>query len=263
MDFDFATAETVDDLATVPENFRGAYEEKDGKYVLSDAARPLATAIAGLSKALKGERTLTGELRKKPDATSVLRDVFGEDLDLDTAKDKIQGYVATIAERTKVDPAKIRGEIEATFSTERKGFETRLAGMQNTLSSYLVQKEAATAIAGAKGNATLLMPHVAGRAKVVEENGEYVVRVLDADGQYRGDGQGGFMGVAELVAEMKTKPEFGGAFESDKSGGSQQQQRNTPPGPAAQQRQQQRDGQANKSSSDKIASGLARLTGGH
>jgi hypothetical protein len=45
-----------------------------------------------------------------------------------------------------------------------------------------------------------------------DENGEYTVRVVDAQGDARSDGRGGWMTVRDLVAEMKTT--FPMAFES-------------------------------------------------
>lgn len=257
---DFVFTDTVDDINTVPENWRGAYADVNGTLTLQDAFKPFATSISGLSTALGKERKKSGELAGRPDAATLIKNIFGEDLDEEGAKTKLQSFVTQLAEKGKVDPAKLRQEIEQTFVNERNQLNDRNTKMETTLQRYLVNNDALQALGELKGNSTLLLPHIVGQAKVVLDGEDYVVRVLDADGQYRGDGQGGFMGVKALVAEMKTKPEFAAAFESDKqNGGTQRQQQNLPAGQRTTQAAVRQEANANRSSVDKISAGLAKL----
>ena len=135
--------------------------------------------------------------------------------------------------------------------------------METTLVEHLVGNVAKSAIAEHKGNELFLMPHIEKQAKVVkdEASGKYVVRVLDGEGQFRGDGKGGFMGVGDLVGEMKANKQFGGAFESTQTGGGHQQNGRQVDRQTS-QFQQQRDGQQGRTATDKIAGGLAALEGG-
>jgi hypothetical protein len=263
MEFDFAQNTTVDSLDTVPENFRGAYVDAgDGKFKVDDRVTGLVGAITGLSGALKKERDTTKTLKGVVPAETVLTQLFGEDVkDVDAAKAVIDDYVAKIATKSNVDPAKIKADIEKGFATERQGYIDKNSKMQGTLEKYLVSNEAATELAAAKGNPVLLGPHIKAVTKVVEENGEYVVRVVDAEGSYRGDGQGGFMGVKGLVAEMKASKDFAAAFESEqKGGGNQERKQHIGAGPGAVNQARQAAANANKSSTDMIASGLGKLT---
>lgn len=262
MEWDFE-AESVDaeTFARCPTDYQGAYAQgADGKYALQDAFKPFAKSVAGLGKALKGERTVTQTLRGQKDATSILKEVFGEDVqDAETAKTRYAEITQQLADKAKVDPEKIKADIEKTYATRETELNGRVEKMQGTLDKYLVENAARASLAGAKGNATLLLPHIKGQAKVVEHEGEYVVRVLDADGQYRGDGRGGFMTVDDLVAELKKSKDYSAAFESEaKPGGGPVRQA---PGAAVrdQRRQDERD---QRTPAQKIADGLkARRAG--
>lgn len=219
MEFSFSQNQTVEDINAVPESFRGAYAQgQDGKYTVAPEFMGFATAIDGLNTALRRERDAHGNLKKQPTAAAVL-EALGFD-SVDAAKGKYDELNQTIAERSKVDPAKIKKDIEATFETERQGFRTQLGGMEATLFKHLVQNTARGALSEHKGNELFLMPHIERQAKVVkDDSGEYVVRVVDGEGQYRGDGKGGFMGVNDLVAELKANKAYAGAFESSNGGG--------------------------------------------
>jgi len=263
MEFDFSQSETLDNLDGVPEPFRPAYlAGEDGKFVIAPTFKPLAEAITGLNRALKSERTEHGKVKGQKDVQTAVKEALGNFgiEDLATARSKIEELTTTVANRASVDPAKIRAEIEATFAGERTASTARTEKMQRRLESHLIGRTAATEIAGAKGNAILLMPHVEKQCRVVEDGDEYVVRVVDADGQWRGDGKGGYMGVGDLVNEMKVNRSFASAFESDVTNPQrqqQQQQQPTRPGPKTVVTAANPQGE--KNAVDKVAAGLAAL----
>jgi hypothetical protein len=230
MDWDFSTNASIDEetYGKVPEGYRGAYEKgEDGKYGIAPTAKPFVDAIVGLRGALNNERKATKDLKGQKDVAAVIKETFGFET-VEEAKAKFDEYAKAAAEGAKVDPAKIKADIEATFNKERAKSDEKVQKMQGTLERYLVDGAAKAAIAAAKGNAVLLAPHIASRVKVVEDGDEYVVRVLDAQGDYRGDGMGGFMTVEALVAEMKGDKTFAGAFESEAPGGSDVRQGRQP-----------------------------------
>jgi hypothetical protein len=77
------------------------------------------------------------------------------------------------------------------------------------------------ALQAAKGNIKLLGPHITARTKVLQnEKGEYEVRVVGDDGEFRGDNKGGFLTVGGLIEEFKKDPDFKYAFEAEGKGGS-------------------------------------------
>jgi hypothetical protein len=259
MEFTFGQNATLDALDPVPEQFRGAYQQgADGKYVVNPALKGIVEAMDGLNTALGKERTQHGELKKTKDVSAAVAEALGTlgIKTLDEAKAKLTELNELVAANSKVDPAKIKSEIEATFNTEREGFKTQLSGMQATLDKHLVENAALSALSAAKGNPALLMPIVKGQAKVVKDGDDYVVRVLDKDGQYRGDGKGGFMTVTDLVNELKGHADYKVAFASDAPTGGGDKNRQQQTSRQTQQREQQRQG-ADRSPAELIASGLA------
>jgi hypothetical protein len=263
MEWDFTANQEIDEaaLGTAPEGYRGAYAKDDatGKYKIADAYRPFVDAITGLGGALKNERRTSGELKSQKDINTVLQEALGFD-SIDTAKAKFEELNNQVLTASKVDPAKIQADIEKRFNGQMAEKDKELDGMRGTLKTYLVDNSAVTALAAAKGNSKLLLPLIREQVDVVKdgENG-YVVRVKDGQGDYRGNGKGGFMSVEELVNEMKASKDYAGAFESEnpRGTGPTNQQR---PGPVV------RNGLANnqgeqRNSATRIADGLAARRG--
>lgn len=258
MEFSFAQNQTVEDIATVPETFRPAYVKgDDGKFTVNQELVGMTTALDGLNGALKKERDAVKGLKGQPTATSVLEALGFENLE--AAQEGINQLKTTIAERAKVDPAKIRSEIEATFTQKEQAFNSQLKDMESTLFEHLVQNIARGALAEHKGNELFLMPHIERATKVVKDEGtgKFVVRVIDGEGQYRGDGKGGFMGVNDFVGELKANKQFAGAFASDQQQGGARP--NTPQNRAAVRDAVTNTNQGEKTGIDKIASGLDKL----
>lgn len=219
MEFDFSVNQSLEDISTVPEAYRGAYAQgADGLYTISETAKPLVDSITGLSKALKISRT---NERKTPNLQAIL-DQIGEDFtspdDVKARLEELTGQVASAA-GGKVNLEKMKADMEKAFGVKEAALKGDNEKMQRSLAKYLVDASAATALASEKGNATLLMPHVRGKVKVVADGDDYVVRVLDDAGDFRGDGKGGFMSIADLVKEMKGAKEFAAAFESETATG--------------------------------------------
>lgn len=264
MEWDFTANQEIDEsaLSTAPEGYRGAYAKDDatGKFKIADAYRPFVDAITGLGGALKNERKTSGELKGKKDVNAVLQEALGFD-SVETAKAKFDELNTLVTTASKVDPAKIKAEIETGFNARIAEKDTELEGMRGTLKTYLVDNSAVTALATAKGNSKLLLPLIREQVDVVKdgENG-YVVRVKDGQGDYRGNGKGGFMSVEELVNEMKASKDYAGAFESDQQRGTGQpnQQR---PGPVTRTGLNSNNQGEQRNSAARIADGLAARRG--
>ena len=99
-----------------------------------------------------------------------------------------------------------------------------LSGMQASLKKHLKDKELTQELARAKGNITILTPHISPFIDVRPNSaGEYEAIVIGADSNQRFNNAGKPMSIEELILEFKEKPEFKGegVFEVQKqSGGS-------------------------------------------
>lgn len=257
MEFDFSTNGTVDSLDKVPEQFRPVYTEgADKKFTINPTMKGIVDAITGLNGALKNERKTTTTLKGQKDVAAAVKEVLGFET-LEEAKAKIDELSTQIAEKSKVDPAKIKADIEKAFDVERQGLKGANAKMQGTLEKYLIDAAATGALAEAKGNVKLLLPIIKQQTAVVADGEDYVVRIKDASGDYRGNGAGGFMTVADLVKELKASSDYGVAFASDAPNGG-----GKPTGQSTQQSRQTSQRQTSQENGEKtpqqlISDGLA------
>lgn len=262
MEWDFSSNQEVDEetLGKAPEGYRGAYEKgDDGKYRISAAHKPFVDAIVGLGGALKNERNTSKTLKGQKDVGAVIKEALGFET-VEEAKARLDELTQQVATASKVDPAKIRADIEKTFNTEKEKLVNDNKAMQATLNRYMVQSAAVSALAAAKGNDKLLLPIIREQVELVKDGEDYVVRVKDGAGDYRGDGKGGFMTIEQLVAEMRGSKDYGAAFESDQQGGSGTQTGQRP-GQAARQGIQRQQSREDMNANDRIAAGLAARRG--
>lgn len=256
MDFEFLKNPTVDDVAKVPEQFRGFYAEGEGGYVLQDSFKATAGAVDGLNKSLKAARRDADEAKKnRPDLSgfAAIGQLLGLEGDEATNAEAIQAAVnKTLSESKdgKVNWDKMKKDLESGFNTKLQAKDAEIQGMGKTLQKYLVTTAAVQAIAAHKGVPDLLLPHITARTKVVKDGEDYAVRVVDESGDPRGNASGGFMSVEDLVKELKGHATFGRAFESEAPNGG-----GKPPG-SGNRTVPARPGE--KSSIDKIAAGLAK-----
>jgi hypothetical protein len=255
MDFTFGENTTVADINKVPEQFRGLYTQGEGGFVLQDSYKGVVTAVDGLNKSLKAARRDADEQRKsRPDVTaySAIGQLLGLEGDEAHNADALKGAVEkALAESKdgKVNWDKMKQSLEQGYKKQLGDKDGELQTMNKTLQKYLVTNTAISAIAANKGVPELLLPHITAQTKVIKEGDDYVVRVVDAAGDPRGNASGGFMTVEDLVKEMKSSTVFGRAFESEAKSGN-----GTPPGSG---RQQNAPKQGELSANEKIARGLA------
>jgi hypothetical protein len=197
---------TVEALDKIPEALRTQYvKTDDGKFRLDLDGYEEPTA---LKSALDKERTNARDAIAQAKAWKALG----------KTPEEIQALVEATAqaERDKLTKAgewdKLREQMnqqhQAELAKEREG----KGALRGQLEKYLVDAAAATALAAAQGNAELLLPHVKARVKVIEENGEFAVRVVDAAGNPRVNGKGEFLSMTELVGEMRQSDVYAPAF---------------------------------------------------
>jgi hypothetical protein len=216
-------------LEDVAEPLRELYEEKDGAFVLKvegDAGDVFPGLIANQQTLLSEKKTLADKLKALEGQLS--------GIDLEKAKKALEA-----ADQAEAEKLKLKGDWDTRekqlkeqlandlkkhqdqFATELKQRDDRIAKLQSSLEKNLIEAQATTAIAAAKGVPELLLPHVMRAVKVVEENGEFVARVMDSSGQPRiADVKGTPFTIANLVDEMRGNQVFGRAFEASGNGGS-------------------------------------------
>lgn len=255
MEFEFATNGTVKDLNLVPEQFRGLYAAGTDGFVLSEGYRGVATAVDGLNKSLKAARRDADTYKKGVvDLTPFgeIGQLVGLEGDDVTNPVALRTAVENVIKSSKdgaVNWDKMKGDLQKGFQTQLTAKEGEIQGMNKTLVKHLITSQAVTAIAANKGAPELLLPIISSQTKVIREGEDYVVRVVDAAGDPRGNAAGGFMSVEDLVKEMKASPTYGRAFESESQTGT-----GFKPG-AGQHRPAPKQGEL--SANDRIAKGLA------
>lgn len=203
---------TVDKLDGIQEDLRGLYIEKDGKYHLDVSG---IEDTKGLKSALDKERDEHKRLEKQVRNWDRLGKTPEEIVEILKAQEE--------AEKVKAEKAgdweKLKAQMNDSHAKEIAAKEEQIVNMRKALEANLIDAQATSAIAAAKGVPELLLPHVKAHVKVVEENGNYTVAVVDAKGDPRINGKGEPLMITDLVSEMKQNEIFGRAFEGSGQSG--------------------------------------------
>lgn len=239
--FEFGKNLVVDTTDSVPEEYRSLYVEgqgdNKGKFVLSDAVKSLAVAHDGVNTRLnqvsKDKTTAGNESAKRRQTIKAIADIFTEfgvdvgDIEQTDVVGKLKETLTDWTSKVKsgkdlqVNLDKIKTDYQKRLDEANATNAQTVTAMKNSLEGHLIGQAAATALADAKvvqNGVELLMPQIKQAVKVVQdETGQYVVRVVDAQGDARSDGKGGWMTVKDYVAEIKQK--FPTAFLSDSKSG--------------------------------------------
>lgn len=227
--------DTVDSLDGVPEEYRPGYTAgQDGKFTWKPEFKPFAAAITGNIGVTNKVRA---DLKKSNDESAARRLAIKAYEDLISASGLTveEGKSAVEVLKAHIDDlqakAKNGGELKVNLDALRKDFEKqtkaireesegKVTKMTRTLEKHLIGDVSKSALAKFEGNSTLLMPAIRDRVKVVPEGDDYVVRVVDGEGNYRLDTKGGYMTIESLVQELKANPDYAQAFKSTANGGS-------------------------------------------
>ncbi|MBY0559859.1 hypothetical protein [Hyphomicrobium sp.] len=238
----FTFPATVTSLADVPSEFQSLYElTADGRAaILTEGLRKKIEVGEGLQNALKTERRRADDGER---ALKAWKDLSGvetpEQLQtrLTEIEEKFKQQLADVdkAYAGKVDSAEMIKQVNnikeeltrnhqrevAKLTADLTQANTQATVLQADIEKMLKQSAATTAIAEHKGNANLLKLLVESALKPVKnEYGEYVVRVIDVDGDERIDTDGKPMTPSAYVAKLKQDDRYAGAFEGDGATGS-------------------------------------------
>lgn len=180
-------------------------EQDDGTFTLDTDIE--VEDVAGLKSALKKERQTVKDLSKKIKAFGDLTVEELEDL-----RDKAE------AVNDSEEVKKLNKDLQKA-TKEREAAQTRADKLWKKLEVVTLKADAVTAISDAGGEPDVLLPHVLGRAALTEEDDEFVTVVRDEAGEpLMKGGKAGTL--ADVVAELKAKPKFAGAFSGTGASGS-------------------------------------------
>lgn len=249
MDFDFTP---VDSLDKVPEQFRALYGTQagqDGKFAVNPDLSKVAEGINGFNRTTKQLREQIKGF--KPTDLSPLAE-FG-----DTPEAIAEAVKAKIAEAGGAKGMEVQKQVDAARASiaeankkELEKRDQRNQALQAQLYGMMVDSAAVSAVAEAKGVPELLLPFIKQQVKVVEQDGQFKVQVVDGQGEVRYGATGAPMTIKELVTEMKANEKYGRLFESEAPAGGGMR-----PGGAQQPRQQ---AAADRTSTQKIAHALGQ-----
>lgn len=259
MDFDFSKNTQLDALDAVPPDVKPFYKQVDGKFALDSENPAVNSAVAMITKmnaSLKAARNDANTLKSKVVDLTPLSE-FGSNPEeiQQNVQAKLKELQDSVGKDAKVNLDKIKADLAAGHAKDSEIKDKKIGALTNQLYGLMVESSATGALAEAKGNVKLLMPFIKEQVKVVEEDGEFKVFVVDKANERRYSGTTGApMTIKELVLELKANGDFAGAFASEKASGG-----GTPPGGANRPNNAGGAGtQAGGNSTSKIAAGLAK-----
>lgn len=204
----------VDSLDDVSETARGAYVEKDGKFVLDVEIED----TTNLKKALQTERGTRGALEKQIKAWQNLgkspeeiSELLAEQERIKAENDKKAGNFDAILKQHQDKAAKERADLEAELNAARASERSAVVG-ERVLG--------ALAKAGATEEGAELLPdRLANRIKFETVNGARVLKIMQADGEtpMAGSNADGTATIDDLVKESTTK--YPSLFKGSGAGG--------------------------------------------
>lgn len=216
-----ALKQTLDTLEGVPEALHPEYMKgEDGKFHLNVEGLPeMATALKAANK----------EAAERRKALEALKGVDPEEYQ--RLKTEAEERAATDA-AAKGQWDKLKEQMAEKHKADLLAKDTALGKYKAQLEKNLIDAQAVAAIAAEKGVPELLLPHVKGRVRVSEVDGEFRFEILDKNGSPMiADASGTPAGFADLVKSMKADPIYGRAFEgSGASGGGAHQTTASPSG---------------------------------
>lgn len=257
MKFNFNENQTVaaDKIESVPDDFRGLYEEQeDGTFSLGSDHKGVQSAIKavrGLQEALVASRAEAKNAKGKPTDLSTLS-AYGGNVEEIAAGVEEALKVAGKGKNEDVERRieKARDEMKVAHKAELDVMVGQRDGYRGQLKGVLVDNEAVKALNDAGSiDADLVLPMLKQHVGVIEEDGKFLVRIVDAAGDPRYSGTTGLpMSIKDLVLEMKATEKYEPLFKSTtKPGGG------TPPAPG-----RQRQGSKDLSPTEKISAGLGK-----
>jgi hypothetical protein len=194
---------TVKKLDDVEEPFRPLYVEREDKTYELDAE-----GVPELRTAVKNANEEAKTLRLKykgidPEEVETLKAQVTE-LQAKSGPEAIES---------------IKQQLLTAHGKEKSKLEARLNKAVEKLNAAMVEGSAIAAITAAGGSPALLLPHIKGVAKLLENDGDFAVAIVDSKGQPRVRDDGSPFTIQNLVEEMRANEQFGRAFDGSNASG--------------------------------------------
>lgn len=205
---------SVDSLDDIPEAARGAYVEKDGKFVADFEIED----TGGLKTALNSER----QLRAKHEKAVKAWEKLGKSPDEISALLETQRQKDEEAARKAGDFDAILKQHQTTWEQEKADLIAERDASRSSEREAVVGERVAGALAklGATEEGIELLPdRLAGRIKFETVNGKRVLKIMQADGEtpMAGSGADGTATIDDLVKEATKK--YPSLFKGNGGGG--------------------------------------------
>lgn len=201
---------TASEHSALDETLKALYTEKDGKFHLD------IEGDDNLARALENERKSREDLEKKVKRWEKLGKSDEEIAALIAEHDKLKEKEA----KESGNFESLRQQLQEKHDKELQAKDAEITKLKGSLQKALIDTQALAAIGAHKGVPDLLLPHIRSRTQVVEENGEFQVRVTNPDGTPKIGSNNGLASIEDLVVEMKGHEVFGRAFDGEGKGGS-------------------------------------------
>jgi hypothetical protein len=209
----------IDSVDGLDDSVKKLYVQKEGGKYRLDLADEVPD-VTGLKTALNSERTARSNAEKAAREAQTTLERF-RDVDPDKYRDLL-GREKDLTTQSKGWET-MRDQLNETHKKELEAREGRITGLVGTLESQMITNVALAEIERAQGSTTLLLPHIRDRAKLVEENGKFHVRLFDEKGNPMIDNQGAYLTIQAFVTQLKASQDFSGAFKgAGASGGGSQ-----------------------------------------
>lgn len=237
MEYEFDLDNAIDNLDSVPEDLKHFYAKDGAGYKVAPAMVGAAKRINGLTGNLKTERSKKTEANNEAAGerkfSKGFKELLGSITDLPEDKRNPEGlkaYLDTLAAAATAGGKKgqeaaqqleaVKTEMAKAHAIALEGKNKELAEMQGSLNRYMIGEHANAALAELKGNPLFLRPLIDKATRVKrEDDGSYIVEVINDKGEPRFNGEGNRMTVQQLVTEMSKDAKFAGAFEGRVQGG--------------------------------------------
>jgi len=176
--------------------------------------------VKGLKTALSSERATRERLENTVKAFEGLDPVKAKE-----ALEKLEKLgTGNHDEKTKAEIEALKKQLTEKHVSEISKRDESISLMTKQIEKLLVESAAVKAISDNKGVVELLLPHVRSFTRMKRlDNGEYVVEVVDANGNVRITNKSGStdpMSITELVSEMKGNKIYSPAFQGSGANGS-------------------------------------------
>jgi hypothetical protein len=199
----------LDTLDGLPDAQKDLYEEaSDGKFhLLAEGVED----VGGMKSALEKERKARKDAEKK---LARLGDIDPEEVE------RLRAEAEDRAE-SEEDVEKKIVTLTKKHDREKTELEGKVLARDKKIHQLVLENTAKDAIETAGGKPKVLLPHVLAKAKVIEEDGDFVPIVVDEKGNERtaksGDKR---FSLEDFVLELKADDEFAGAFNGTGASGS-------------------------------------------